>query len=220
MATQDNGNNGKVPQPPANILGAVSSVAMQYGVPTGIWEDVAYVESGYNQNAVGDNGSSFGLFQLHRGGQLPAQYESNPQAVFDPTLNAQIAMPAIANAWSKLSSSFNPNNSAWWLMFAVESGHPGGNIVTPGQAEQNEAVKLMNTYNNGTPGTPTNPIQDAVQNVVQGAVSTAANAVFGPLLAAIPGIAVKAGLFAVALVIMVAGLFLLISQSEQSTPIV
>ncbi len=129
------------PNPPPNIYAPVEAVAMQYGIPASLWEDIAYTESGYNPSAVGDNGSSFGLFQLHIGGQLPSQYNSNPSAVYDPTLNAQIAMPAIAKAWNSLKGSFNAGSQSWWQQFAAQSGHPGG---SPGQtATNNEAAKLL-----------------------------------------------------------------------------
>lgn len=139
-------------QPPSQIYNAVHAQAVQYGVPDSIWEDVAYIESGYNPNAIGDNGTSFGLFQLHIGGQLPAQYNNNPSAVFDPSLNAQIAMPDIAGAWNGLKSSFNPSSQSWWQSFAAQSGHPGG---SPGQTvTDNEATKLQSYYvaSNGNTG--------------------------------------------------------------------
>lgn len=131
-------------QPPSQIYNAVHAQAVQYGVPDSIWEDIAYTESGYNPNAIGDNGTSFGLFQLHIGGQLPSQYNNNPSAVFDPGLNAQIAMPDIAGAWNSLKSSFNPSSQSWWQSFAAQSGHPGG---SPGEAAtNNEASKLQSYY--------------------------------------------------------------------------
>lgn len=139
------------PNPPQNIYGPVEAVAVQYGIPASLWEDIAYVESGYNPSAVGDNGTSFGLFQLHIGGQLPAQYNSNPSAVYDPTLNAQIAMPSIAKAWNNLKGSFNATSPSWWQNFAAQSGHPGG---SPGQtATNNEAARLLASYSGGSTST-------------------------------------------------------------------
>ncbi len=140
-----------IPTPPPNVYGSVASVAMQYGVPDSIWETVADAESGYNVAAVGDNGTSFGLFQLHQGGQLPSQYNNNPRAVFDPRLNAEIAMPAIARAWNNLKGSFNASSQSWWQSFAAQSGHPGG---SPGQSVTNaEATRLQQIYGAGPPGT-------------------------------------------------------------------
>src|SRR6266487_1995371 len=134
-----------VPTPPQNILGPLAAAATRYGIPLSIVEDIAYTESGYNAQAIGDQGSSFGLFQLHVSGQLPAQYNPpNQGPVFDPTLNTSIAMPAIARAWNNLKGSFNPNSNAWWQQFAAQSGHPGG---SPGNsATANEAAKLQQYY--------------------------------------------------------------------------
>src|SRR5690242_1201828 len=94
------GGGGIVPQ---NVYNAVEPIAQSYHVPDPIWETVAYVESGLNPAPPpGDGGTSFGLFQLHIGGQFPSQYLNNPTALNDPALNAKYAMPAIANAWQAL----------------------------------------------------------------------------------------------------------------------
>lgn len=130
---------------------AVQPVATRYGVPTSLWEDIAQVESGNDPSAVGDKGTSFGLFQLHLGGQFPSQYLNNPTALEDPGLNATYAMPSIANAWNSLKGSFNPNSLGWWEQFASQSGHPGG---TPGsQTNKNEAMQLMQNYQSSNTGT-------------------------------------------------------------------
>jgi len=129
---------------PSNIYNAVAPVAQRYGVPDSIWETVAYQESGFNAKAVGDNGTSFGLFQLHEGGQLPQQYYSDPQAVFDPGLNALLAMPAIARGYQQ-SGQVQTANLAWWERFGGISGHPGGQPgVDP--ANINEANALLKKY--------------------------------------------------------------------------
>lgn len=139
------GGGGMPSNVPTSIYNAVEPYAQQYGVPDPIWETIAYVESGMNAApAPGDNGTSFGLFQLHIGGQFPAQYESNPTALNDPALNAQYAMPAIGRAWKNLSATFNAGSVSWWESFAAQSGHPGG---SPGQTvTDNEAGKLQTDY--------------------------------------------------------------------------
>ncbi len=52
------------------------------------------VESGGNNKAVGDGGTSFGLFQLHQGGELPAGW--TPEQAFDPRANAEVALSVFA----------------------------------------------------------------------------------------------------------------------------
>src|SRR5581483_542745 len=116
MAKQ--GGGGQSSMVLANIYNAVEPIAQQYHIPDPIWETVAYVESGFNQNALGDQGTSYGLFQLHIGGQFPAQYLNNPTALDDPALNAQYAMPAIARAWQSLQPSFDAGSASWWEQFA------------------------------------------------------------------------------------------------------
>jgi hypothetical protein len=134
-------------QPPANVYAAVQPIAAQYNVPDPIWEDIVQMESGYNPNAVGDQGTSFGLFQLHQGGALT----TSPSSVIGTggmTQNAIEAMPRIGQAWSALSPSFDPNSVQWWQNFAAQSGHPGG---SPGNAiTDNAAQALMNDYTGGT----------------------------------------------------------------------
>lgn len=142
LAMAQGGSN--VSTVPSAILSAVQPIARQDNVPDALWETVADVESGFNPNALGDQGTSFGLFQLHIGGQFPSQYLSDPTALDDPGLNAQFALPDIAKAWHDLSASFDPNSSAWWEQFAAQSGHPGG---SPGEAvTDNEAAKLQQAY--------------------------------------------------------------------------
>lgn len=187
------------PQPPTTIYNAVRSQAITYGVPDALWEDVAYTESGYNPKAIGDNGTSFGLFQLHIGGQLPAQYNNNPDPVFDPGLNAQLAMPDIAKAWNSLKGSFNPNNSTWWSQFAAQSGHPGG---SPGQAvTENEARKLQQFYNGGSIiGDTTSssiPLDNPIGTITGGIGTNIQNY--------ITSILPKIGLFVLAVILVVIG---------------
>jgi soluble lytic murein transglycosylase-like protein len=50
-------------------------------------------ESQGNNKAVGDNGSSFGLFQLHKGGELG---NMSQQQAFDPKTNADTALTEMA----------------------------------------------------------------------------------------------------------------------------
>jgi len=51
---------------------------------------VAKNESGYNPYATGDNGTSFGLFQLHENGALPSSW--TPQKAYNPNENAYYSL--------------------------------------------------------------------------------------------------------------------------------
>ena len=111
----------------SDIFPSIEPIAQQYGVPENIWESVAQMESGYNPSVIGDNGTSFGIFQLHIGGQannaLNAGYTK--QDLLNPKINAMFGIPYIADAWNKLKSSFD-DSLQWWIQFASISGHPGG----------------------------------------------------------------------------------------------
>ena len=66
----------------------IADIFQIYQVPEYVWKPIEQVESGGNPNAVGDNGTSFGLFQLHWGGLGTGYSELQLK---DPTINATIA---------------------------------------------------------------------------------------------------------------------------------
>lgn len=135
-----------VSAPPQDVYSAVHPVAAKYGVPDSLWEAIAFMESGYNPSVIGDHGTSFGLFQLHQGGQLT----TSPASVLGTkgeTQNALEAMPSIAKAWQSLQSTFSPSQLSWWQQFAAQSGHPGG---VPGNPNTDQAAQsLMQDYIGG-----------------------------------------------------------------------
>jgi len=48
---------------------------------------IAYCESSFDADAIGDNGNSIGLFQIH----VPSHPEFNPTLLFDPQYNCNAA---------------------------------------------------------------------------------------------------------------------------------
>jgi hypothetical protein len=76
------------------VTEAITQAAHEYGVDPNLALATATVESGLNPTAVGDGGTSFGLFQLHRGGELGSM---SPQQAFDPLTNARRALSEFAN---------------------------------------------------------------------------------------------------------------------------
>ncbi|MCW2924942.1 MAG: hypothetical protein JWM98_2346 [Thermoleophilia bacterium] len=78
----------------------VADVARQQGVDPVTAVAMMLVESGGNAGAVGDGGSSFGLFQLHEGGMLTAA-GLTPQQAFDPRTNATVSIRSLAHEWQK-----------------------------------------------------------------------------------------------------------------------
>ncbi len=134
---------------PSDIYNVVHPIAAQQGVPDPLWEDVVYMESGFNPKAHNPSGA-YGLFQLLTpGGQgdnaIRAGYSAND--LYDPKVNATYGMPAVASAWKNLKGSFNPQDLHWWEEFAAQSGHPGG---SPGNAYTDQVAQtMMNDYQGG-----------------------------------------------------------------------
>ena len=85
--------------------GVVADVAREQGVDPVVAVAMMLVESGGNAGAVGDGGTSFGLFQLHKGGMLTAAGLTAQQA-FDPRTNAAVSLKSLAHEWKK-----GPNRS-------------------------------------------------------------------------------------------------------------
>lgn len=79
---------------PSYVSGIVKA-AKQAGVDPVQSLAIALEESGGNPRAVGDSGTSFGSYQLHKGGALGSM---TPQAAFDPYANAMAVLPA----WAKV----------------------------------------------------------------------------------------------------------------------
>ncbi|MFN8608644.1 MAG: transglycosylase SLT domain-containing protein [Vulcanimicrobiota bacterium] len=78
----------------------VAEVARAKGVDPRTALATMLIESGGNARAVGDNGSSFGLFQLHRGGELG---NLTPEQAFDARTNAEVALTVFAQNRSRYS---------------------------------------------------------------------------------------------------------------------
>lgn len=122
-----------------SIVDDLIRLAQSSNINPRIFLSVAQVESSFNTNAVGDHGTSFGLFQLHRGGQAPDNVSN--QQLLDPNTNARLAVPGIQNGL-KAAGPFQ-NTREWWQRFASTSGHPGGTLT---QASA-EASMLQAAYN-------------------------------------------------------------------------
>ena len=117
----------------------VHSMASQLGIPTKIVDSVIGVESNFSPTATGDNGTSFGIFQLHEGGQLG---NLSAQQAYDPVTNARVALPYLQRGMQQ-AGTFT-DTSAWWVAFAEASGHPGN-----GPQAYAEAAKLKQAYDTG-----------------------------------------------------------------------
>lgn len=74
--------------------------AKKVNLPEWIPLTIAEHESRLNPRSVGDNGTSFGLFQLHRGGGLAPDHLTDDE-LKDPRTNAQIAMPHLMKGYKR-----------------------------------------------------------------------------------------------------------------------
>jgi soluble lytic murein transglycosylase-like protein len=85
-----------------NNVKAVAQVAQKDGVDPKTAVATMLVESGGNNKAVGDGGTSFGLFQLHQGGELG---NMSPAQADDPTANAEVAIGQMAQTQKSTGQS-------------------------------------------------------------------------------------------------------------------
>lgn len=81
-----------------DIINTITRVAQKHGVDPALALAVAWQESKWNTRAIGDNGTSFGLYQLHRGGQLGNR---TPEWAYNPENNANQALSVMAGVARK-----------------------------------------------------------------------------------------------------------------------
>lgn len=82
----------------------VAKLAQEYGVDPALAVAMMLAESGGNERAVGDNGTSFGLFQLHKGGMLTSA-KLTPEQAYDPETNARVALKSLRSFQKKTGKS-------------------------------------------------------------------------------------------------------------------
>jgi len=78
---------------PGSVVAIITQVANELGIDPALAIAIAKQESGLDPTAVGDNGTSFGLYQLHQGGELGSMA---PNQAFDPMTNARVALAQVA----------------------------------------------------------------------------------------------------------------------------
>lgn len=103
-----------------SVIPTIVKVARNYGVDPDLAVAIARQESGLNPWAVGDKGSSFGLFQLHIGGELPRDWQKDyivgpsgriPRRAADPEANASVSLRVVGNV-AKSHPSASPGTIA------------------------------------------------------------------------------------------------------------
>lgn len=96
----------------------VGQIAQELGVDPVLAVATMLAESGGNERAVGDNGTSFGLFQLHKGGMLTTA-KLTPEQAFDPETNARVAVKSLK-------------------YFGKKTGKTGGELAAASQRPANQ----------------------------------------------------------------------------------
>lgn len=92
----------------------IVDVARQMHVDPELALAIAKNESGFNAQAVGDHGTSFGLYQLHSGGELESlkgSLSSQKKQAFDPATNARVALTEVARV-AKAHPNWSPGQIA------------------------------------------------------------------------------------------------------------
>lgn len=120
-------------------IAAINKAADKTGVPRIVALATAMWESHLDNKNVGDGGTSFGLFQLHRGGELGTH---SPDWAFDPYNNSLTALTVISQ-----QARANPNLS--WAQVVIKGQRPAARVVP-------QYVAFLNTTfaSTGFGGTP------------------------------------------------------------------
>lgn len=109
----------------------------------------AKAESGFNPRAVGDNGKSVGLFQMHQAGAGAGLGDQR----YDPEVQARVMVPRYAAAYQKYKAQglTGPQLAAWT---AAEAERPLGWDNPNSAAHQNYRNAYMTVTQATTPGAP------------------------------------------------------------------
>ena len=136
------------------VLDLIRQGSAKYGLDPNAVASVASVEGGLNWGAVGDNGSSFGPFQLHEGGALPkgrdAAWANSPEGI-------DYALRVMAQAGARGLKGPEAVD-AIVRKFEIPTD-PAGEV-------QRALVRLGQGFPQGTPSAPENTVQPPPPPVV------------------------------------------------------
>ena len=174
-----------------SVAGLIRAYSRQYGIDPGAALSVARVEGGLGRGAVGDQGTSFGPFQLHVGGALPAgrgaAWANSPAGIEYAIrrmsqagargLTGRAAVASIVRNFERPADIPGEIQRALGLYGSgggtVPTGRrspPGGNAARPGGDSRAQAVAMLQNFAatgnvGGTPGQQ-NPFA-ALMNLAQ-----------------------------------------------------
>ena len=93
----------------ASVIDVIVQTANRYAIDPFLALATAIKESNLNPTAIGDNGTSFGLYQVHQGGELG---NLSQQQAFDPATNADVALSVFQQTYQGNSSLSGGNLAA------------------------------------------------------------------------------------------------------------
>ncbi|EJP98233.1 transglycosylase SLT domain-containing protein [Bacillus cereus] len=122
------------------VRDTIQQISIEHGIPPWIPLSIAFHESKFDQNAVGDQGTSFGLFQLHRGGLAPKDLTN--EDLKNAETNTRIAISNMINAYNR-GLQQNLKGQELLKHVANTSGWPGNKGVqwTNKQTDYNEGLE-------------------------------------------------------------------------------
>ncbi|MBC1434323.1 transglycosylase SLT domain-containing protein [Paenilisteria rocourtiae] len=81
------------------MMDMIKETAKKHDIPAWIPLSIAETESGFDPKTIGDAGTSYGLFQLHRGGLAPE--EMTDDELLKPEENIEIAITNMTRAYDR-----------------------------------------------------------------------------------------------------------------------
>ncbi|EOP90898.1 hypothetical protein IGM_02160 [Bacillus cereus HuB4-4] len=83
----------------AKVRNTIKQISVEHDIPSWIPLSIAFHESKFDPDAVGDQDTSFGLFQLHRGGLAPEELTN--EELKNVETNTRIAISNMKNAYNR-----------------------------------------------------------------------------------------------------------------------
>jgi murein DD-endopeptidase MepM/ murein hydrolase activator NlpD len=144
------------------VIQAIVRASRQSGIDPTLMTAVSLEESGLNPRAVGDQGTSYGLTQLHQGGALG---NLSPQAAMDPYTNIGVAARGFAKVGGRGLAAGPESLTRYYRDFGRGSSVTGP--TSKALAYLPQARQLVSQYGGGA-GTTT-PAVGAQQQTAAGA---------------------------------------------------
>jgi len=129
-------SSASTPGDPERWDSMLARLGARYNVPPLLLKAVMLIESGGDPSAVGDNGHSVGLFQLHDQGYGHGMGDAR----FDPEANADRAARGLAASWHDVTVRQGLAGEVALRATYDHSFNPGGGFAYQGDA-------LVATYN-------------------------------------------------------------------------